>query len=68
MGKASGHRRVTVPGDSWLVDMKQALDIAGEDGIYKLPSLGWLDMQLNSDYREPPVVNDWNLPTSNEVL
>lgn len=67
-GTVNGERRIIGPGGSFLADMKQALDIAGEYGIYIVPSLWSFDMLRNNDYRKPPVVDNYNLLTNDAVL
>lgn len=53
---------------SFIDDMKIALDIAQEEGVYIVPSLWSFDMLSDNSFRNPPVDNNYRLLTDDTVL
>lgn len=67
-GLVDGERRVVGPGASFIADMRRALDIAAEYGIFIVPSLWSFDMLRTNDDRRPPVQDNYRLLADDAVL
>ncbi|BCE02206.1 endo-1,4-beta-xylanase [Marinicellulosiphila megalodicopiae] len=59
---------VSGPGTNFIRDMKTALDIAQQQGVYIVPSLWSFDMLNDNEFRNPPVADNYKLLTQNNVL
>ncbi|BCE00070.1 PKD domain-containing protein [Marinicellulosiphila megalodicopiae] len=59
---------ISGPGNNFITDMTTALDIALEEGVYIVPSLWSFDMLNGNAFRNPPVDDNYNLLTQNNVL
>jgi hypothetical protein len=63
-----GQRMVSGPGASFVDDMRRALDIAAEYGVYIVPSLWSFDMLRDNPERRPPVHDNYRLLAEDAVL
>jgi mannan endo-1,4-beta-mannosidase len=67
-GEVQGTRRVRGPGATFISDLRRALDIATEYGVYIVPCLWSFDMLRDNDHRHPPVQDNYRLLTEDAVL
>jgi len=67
-GDVNGQRRIVGPGGSFIPDLRKALDIVAEYGVYIVPCLWSFDMLRDNEVRHPPVRDNYRLLTQDAVL
>lgn len=67
-GDVNGQRQIVGPGGSFIPDLRKALDIVAEYGVYIVPCLWSFDMLRDNEVRHPPVRDNYRLLTQDAVL
>jgi mannan endo-1,4-beta-mannosidase len=67
-GLVNGQRMVTGPGAHFIDDLRRALDIAREHGVYIVPCLWSFDMLRDNPERHPPVQDNYRLLSDDAAL